>query len=260
MLKVAPCSFEAAKWAVEHWHYSKRMPRGKAVKFGVWEDGVFRGAVVFGSGANGVLGDPYGLDQVEVCELVRVALAPDHAHPVTQVVAQALRTLKDSQPGLRLVVSYADPEQGHHGGIYQAGNWLYDGDSKSHEEYVVHGRRFQGKALRQTRATHPRGKVPARNALEWARLVLDSNATEIRSPGKHRYLMPLDASMRRALTKRATKAALRPPAPYDQGAVEASDGDAPGHRPGGAGSIPAHRSTSRSPRGVILTGMARGDS
>ena len=46
------CSYEAAKYAVEHWHYSHSLPIGKLVKIGVWEDDQFIGAVVFGYGAN----------------------------------------------------------------------------------------------------------------------------------------------------------------------------------------------------------------
>ena len=37
-LKLDWCSYEAAKYACEHWHYSKCMPVGKTVKIGVWEN------------------------------------------------------------------------------------------------------------------------------------------------------------------------------------------------------------------------------
>lgn len=237
MLKVAPVGFDAADYACRNWHYSGRMVKGRAVKFGVWEDGQFVGAVVYGSGANAGLGSPYGLDQIEVCELVRVALR-EHRAPVTQIVAETLRQLKASQPGLRLVVSYADPTQGHHGGIYQAGNWLYDGVSTVREVYVVNGRRYHGKAMRQLRNTHTQRGVPARNALEWARKVLDPNATEEVAPGKHRYLMPLDRRMRREIEKRR----IAPPGRYAGGAAQTSREHVPGHRPGEAGSVPARRS------------------
>ena len=33
-LQVAPCSHDAAKYAVENWHYSRILPTGKIVKFG----------------------------------------------------------------------------------------------------------------------------------------------------------------------------------------------------------------------------------
>ena len=73
-LKLDFCSHEAARYSVLQWHYSKRMPIGRIVKFGVWEDGDFIGAILFARGASPHLGDKYGLQQTEVCELVRVAL------------------------------------------------------------------------------------------------------------------------------------------------------------------------------------------
>ena len=49
-LKLDWCSHEAAKYAVEHWHYSGRIPPSKLAKVGVWEDGQFIGAIVYGVG------------------------------------------------------------------------------------------------------------------------------------------------------------------------------------------------------------------
>src|SRR5688572_27900813 len=108
------------------WHYSRRMPRCKLAKIGAWEDGRFIGAVVFGRGATPNIGSPFGLDQTEVCELVRVALR-DHRAPVSQIMAEARRKLRETSPGLRVIVSFADTAQDHHGGIYQADNWIYLG-------------------------------------------------------------------------------------------------------------------------------------
>ena len=102
------CSYKAAKYAVEHWHYSGVLPAGKTVKIGVWEDGEFIGVVIYSRGANNNIGKPYGLKQTEVCELVRIALR-SHAAPVSQIAAWAQKLLIGTSPGLRLIVSYADP-------------------------------------------------------------------------------------------------------------------------------------------------------
>ena len=125
-LKCAWASHEAAKWACEHWHYSKCLPAGKLFKVGAWEDGRYIGVVIFSRGATQNIGKPYGLEQTECVELTRIALR-DHRHFVSEIMMQALRKLKETNPGLRLVVSYADPAQGHNGGIYQATNWVYTG-------------------------------------------------------------------------------------------------------------------------------------
>lgn len=190
-LKVDWCSFEAAKHAVLNWHYSKRMPAGKLARFGVWEDGKFIGAVVFGMGANNHIACPYGLKNHEVCELVRVALT-DHSNTVTKIVALALRMLKLQYPGLKMVVSYADPSEGHHGGIYQAGNWIYLGTSKPDKVPVLDGRIAHGRTLseRVKRGTAKRSEV------EW-----------VSKPGKHRYIYPLEPKLRKEWE---TKAIDRP--------------------------------------------------
>ena len=74
-LKLDWASYEAAKHACAHWHYSKAMPATKLVKIGVWEYGKFIGVVIFSRGAAPHLGDPC-LPQTDICELTRVALKP----------------------------------------------------------------------------------------------------------------------------------------------------------------------------------------
>ena len=123
-LKIDWCTYEAAKFACLNWHYSKSIPVSKIVKIGVWEDDVFKGAVLFSRGATPMIGRPYNLKQTEICELTRIALR-DHKTPVSRIVAISVKFLKKNSPGLRLVISYADVDQGHLGKIYQASNWVY---------------------------------------------------------------------------------------------------------------------------------------
>lgn len=61
-------------------------------------------------------------------------------------MAIALKMLRRRCPGLRLVVSYAAGEQGHHGGIYQAGGWTYAGPMDSHG-FKVKGRFVHSKSI-----------------------------------------------------------------------------------------------------------------
>lgn len=181
-LRLDWCSHKAAKAACERWHYSRTMPVAKTVSIGVWEDGAFIGAVLFSWGANPNIGKPYGLEMTEVAELVRVALT-NHAAPTSRIIAIAIRLLSAKSPGLRLLVSYADTEQGHHGGIYQAGNWLYAGCTSKKVDYWVGDRKLQRRAY--TGQNFGKGRLP-----------LPSGAVMRESPPKHRYLMPLDPEMR----------------------------------------------------------------
>lgn len=227
-LTIAPCSYQAAVYAVTRWHYSGCMPLGRVVRFGVWENDRFAGAVVFGRGASTNLGVPYGLAQTEVCELTRVALC-GHEAPVSRIVAACLRLLKQANPGLRLVVSFADPAWGHHGGIYQAGNWIYTGTSKPSRRFRIFGRLVHERHV----GLSTLGRFPGyHQSLGDLRARVDPAAEEIRTPAKHRYLYPLDRGMRRRVTP------LARPYPCGQGV----SGDTPGRRSGEAGSIPADRS------------------
>lgn len=138
-LKIDWATHAAAKYACENWHYSGCLPAGKLVKVGAWEKGKFVGVVLFGRGANCNMVKGYGLTQDQGCELARIALTR-HDTPVSRISSLAMRFLKKQSPELRLVVSYADSEQGHHGGIYQAGNWLYRGLSSSATKVWYNGK------------------------------------------------------------------------------------------------------------------------
>ena len=218
-LKLDWCSYEAAKYAVEHWHYSRTMPIGKMVKIGVWENDIYIGVVIFSRGANCNIGSPYGLTQLEVCELARIALK-GHLTPVSRIVSIALRFLQRKSPGLRLVVSFADPAYDHHGGIYQAGNWIYCGASSPEFQFFHNGewkhrREITSGAFGNSPKVLDRGKSLPKHL----------------TPGKHRYLMPLDDAMRLQLAPLAK--------PYPKRICAASiDSDAPGFQPEEGGADP----------------------
>jgi hypothetical protein len=69
VLDIQPASYAEAAVAVEQWHYSRSLPQAARARhrFGVWEDGRFIGAVVYGDGTG-----PYlGLGSSQVLELAR---------------------------------------------------------------------------------------------------------------------------------------------------------------------------------------------
>jgi len=175
-------SYQAAQYACGKWHYSKSMPTGKLIKIGVWEKEKFVGCVIFSRGSNYCMPQKYGLTQKTCCELTRVALA-SHRSPVSRIVSIAFAFLKKSSPSIQLVVSYADPYQNHHGGIYQAGNWIYVGTSGSSYEYYYRGRWVHSKVAYEAHKYDP-------NA---SKSLLESRIKE----GKHIYLMPLNSQMKK---------------------------------------------------------------
>jgi hypothetical protein len=187
-LKIDWASHEAAKYACLNWHYSKCLPVGKLVKIGAWENDKFIGVVIFGRGANKSLGEPYKLDQTECCELVRIALT-NHKTPVSRIMSIAIKLLKNIHKQLKLVISFADAEQNHHGGIYQATNWVYVGKTNSADEYLYKGKRWHGRAFRKSLGSH----------LNY----MNKGLEIIQGSQKHRYLMPLDDNMRKQVQQLA---------------------------------------------------------
>jgi hypothetical protein len=176
------------------------MPSGRLVCVGAWEDDRFIGCVIFGRGASSEIHSPFGLEQSQVCELCRVALGP-HQAPTSKVVALAVRLLRKQSPGLRAIVSYADPEHGHLGTLYQACGWLYLGQTHRESLIRLHGR-----------LVHPR-TVTSRyrtRAMDWLRAHVAADAGHVRTAAKFRYCLPLDAAMREQVQARVQPYPKRP--------------------------------------------------
>jgi hypothetical protein len=114
--------------------------------------------------------------------------------------------LKKNSPKLKMIISFADPEQGHHGGIYQATNWIYSGMTTAADEYIVNGKRMHGRSMRAAYGSHI-GK-------NFIKKILGSS--------KYRYLMPLDKEMSAKIAPLAK--------PYPKRVKQAMTGNQPEQR------------------------------
>lgn len=221
-LKLDWCSRSSAEMAVMRWHYSKALPNPKSVYIGVWENARFIGVVIFGiGGGNATNGEKYGLSRFEMAELERVAL-DRHNTPVSRIVSVAIRMLKKQSPKLKCLISYADPAQNHHGGIYQAMNWVYTGTTPP------------GRGLKDSRGKIHHSRVVSdagvnRQFGSMKKVRTWNSGTKIILPGKHRYLLALDDETRSRIEK------LRKPYPKRAGSETV---DTSGDQPEKGGSIP----------------------
>ncbi len=179
-LRVDWCSYEAAKYAVEHWHYSERMPKFKQVYLGVWENQKYIGCVIFGLSVTPYLGQSFGLSNIECVELTRIALTK-HFSPVSKIAAIAIKMIKIQSEGLRLLISYADPMQNHVGGIYQAMNWIYCGRSSAVQQFFYKGDWRNDSSMFREFAKNP---------------ILKKITRSRQLAPKYKYLYPLDKAMR----------------------------------------------------------------
>jgi hypothetical protein len=180
ILKLDWATHEAAKYACENWHYSGCVPVNKTVKVGVWENSSFIGVVIFSCGASANLYKSYSIPSDRACELTRVALTR-HKTPVSKILSIAIKFLVKNSPNIELIISFADTEQGHHGGIYQATNWIYTGKTTAKNLlFFFKNRWVHNRTIREMLGSAKFSKAKREC---WFKTKETSE--------KHRYLMPL---------------------------------------------------------------------
>jgi hypothetical protein len=164
------------------------------------------------------------LGATEIAELTRVALAP-HKAPVSKIVAIAVKMLSKHCPGVRLLISFADSNEGHHGGIYQAGNWLYCGLTSSSNKFID----------RQGNVWHPRQVSVDGYKIQYGevrKVQKIADCTKVPQLPKHRYLYPLDDDIRKQVEP------LRKPYPKRQPRAGSETIDTPTVQVGKGGEAP----------------------
>ena len=71
-----------------------------------------------------------GLDRTEVYELTRLYIHDGYGSNIESwFISQSFRWLRKNQSHIKALISYASPMEGHVGTIYQATNWIYQGNS-----------------------------------------------------------------------------------------------------------------------------------
>jgi hypothetical protein len=129
-----------------------------------------------------------GVDASKVFELTRL-WAPDghERNLLTQAIAAAVAILRQVEPNIDLVVSYADPSAGHRGHVYRAASWIETGRS----EEVRAWRHKDGGPILPRRAFHSDDRHLNKPEVEALGYV------QLRLPGKHRFVRPLSRRAKR---------------------------------------------------------------
>ena len=119
-----------AKEAIARHHYLGTMPAGTQLALGVMSCKRLMGALTFGVGAmNGHL-MVKGAKSDDSLTLTRLWLAEEMPrNSASRVLGMATRSLR-RHTDVKFLFTYADPEHGHIGVIYQANNWTYVGTSE----------------------------------------------------------------------------------------------------------------------------------
>ena len=136
-------SKETHEWFLKK-HYAKRIPNIMFC-FGLYNtDKILQGVISFGLPASKplVVGAFKGQYQKDFLELNRLCVEENlEKNSLSFFVSQSLKLL----PKPKVIVSYADTSQNHHGYIYQATNWIYTGLSDVHKEWRMYGSNIHSK-------------------------------------------------------------------------------------------------------------------
>ena len=220
MITLKRATPEAVRYACLNFHYAKSVPAVQYA-FNVYEGGQWCGCIVYSSGANNHIACPFGLGQGEVIELVRVALNGKQT-ATSECVAASLRALHKAAPQIKIVVSYADTDEGHTGIIYQATNWIYVGMGEPIQKIIINGKKTHFKSI-----SSKYGFVN----LKWIQEHVDPNAKLFVPGGKHKYLFIFDKKLRKQWQAKALPYPKKP-------CVSSSTAEQPAILREGGGSTP----------------------
>lgn len=124
-LAVAPVPYRIARRFVERNHYLGYAPPGARACLGVFCGSRLAGVLVFGRPSARLE------DQVGTLELTRMVLLDEcPKNSESRALALAARWVKRNLPGVRRLIAYCDPGQGHRGTVYRAAGWRLAGVTK----------------------------------------------------------------------------------------------------------------------------------
>lgn len=195
-VSVREISSSVARDMVVKHHYSHAWPIAQLC-LGFYVDEILNGVIVYGHSASSHMAN--SLPSINYWELQRLYSFDWAGKNVeSYMIGQSIRYIKKNHKDINILISFADPEQGHFGTIYQATNWLYCGMSDSPGGYQY---KFDGKW------EHPRSTV-ARLGTRDHNIIMNMypNVEFRKGIKKHRYiyLLPNNNSHKKELMQKLT--------------------------------------------------------
>jgi hypothetical protein len=224
-LRVTGASPDEAWCLIRDHHYSGRMPSNIQHVYALRDGGGLFGD--YGDAqAVAVFCIPPTRWSENVLELARLVRRPDCAVPLSRLLAESAVWLK--RAGHVLLVSFADWTQSHHGGVYQASGWNYDGiRERTMDGLVIDGVFRPGRSCNSVFGTRSPDKL---------RQLLPGRSIEPHyDAGKHLYWKPLSVAGKTRAKRLGMKSLPYPKpnnaaCPADECAASACE---PGATPGG---------------------------
>lgn len=135
--------FECKEWLLKK-HYAKRIPVIQ-YSFGLFYDNLIVGVCTYGvppqNNCTLICGEKNSQYVIELNRLIK----NDNLHKNVQswFVSQTLKLL----PKPKIILSYADPNNGHIGYTYQALNFLYVGNGGMSKEYIFNKKQYSARHI-----------------------------------------------------------------------------------------------------------------
>lgn len=179
------CNRDVAIATIRQHHYTHSVPSGKSYYISyapaivVWSIPANKNIAKFILGYDGT-----------VWELSRL-WAPDGHEPnlLTQAIKTgvwAIRMLERPDA----LVSYADPNVGHHGGVYRAASWIYHGQSEEARAYrAPDGQLVARRAFHSGKRSMTKAEIEAQGYVQ------------LKLPGKERFVKPMSKRAKNLFAK-----------------------------------------------------------
>ena len=203
-----------AKDFIEIYHYTHNLGVFK-VAYGLFLNKKIVGCIVFGFpiGRQTIKSISPILQNSEVLELTRLVLLDEiEKNSESYFISKAIKILKKNHPKLKVIISYSDPMYSHLGIIYQATNFLYQGNKTMLIQGYWHF--LDGKKI------HPRSLVAKFGTIKQDKLMkLGLNYKRMKMLNKHRYIFLIGNHRE---NKEILKTLKHPILPYPKNAEEVS--------------------------------------
>ena len=207
MLNIHVGRIDEANQLVKAFHYSKRPP-GMTQTVTTWHEP----GGLFGDYGPAVAACYFSIPptrwSIPVWELSRLVRTPECEAPLTGLISTAINVTKARSPGL--FVSFADPTEGHHGGVYQAASWNYAGKREPTMDGVI----FEGRFI-PGRSCNAKWGTRSPEKLAKAGIIVEPHYDQ----GKHLYWRATDSKGKRSARALGLQA-LAYPKPRNDGGMD----------------------------------------
>lgn len=176
VLHVESCSYKEAELFLSVFHYIGTAPRGNSSWYSLRCGRSILGVIGIGRGANKHLSNK--TPSMELTRMAIVDWAPKNAG--SYFLSKVVKQFKRDFPAIKRLVSFADPNVGHTGGIYRAANWIESGHTQKDYKYQLP----DGTTVHKSRFRCSNGKTEKELATE-------AHAKKVSQSGKIRFVLNL---------------------------------------------------------------------